>query len=309
MSAPITSNERTPLDASSRGRSIVVATDGSVEAEAAFRVAIALAARENLALRIVTVLQPSPSPTAESAPAEPLDVERRMARELLDRLDAVAALSLPAERVRTSLLVGPPWSVIVDEAVAWSAARIVVGCAHRGRIQRRVAGDTALYVVRHSRVPVIVVPATSSTLPARAVVAVDFDAANMDIVRTAASVVGDGGMLLLTHVRPEASSSADPSFGVRSGWSYLYEDAASTLLQHLARTASREFPTFDIRTAVVDGDAAASLTALAEREGMGLIAVGQHVHELVERQLFGSVVETLLRGASRMVVVTPRPTR
>jgi len=139
---------------------ILLATDGSEEAELATRAAVALAEGTGSELHVVHVtLIPITLPYPEVLDwREDLDFAEREDRELLDERvkkveDAggtVAGVHLREEQ---------PAEEIVALAEELGAYLIVVGSRHRGQIRRALAGSVSDWVVRHAHCPVLVVEA------------------------------------------------------------------------------------------------------------------------------------------------------
>ena len=141
-------------------RRILLATDGSEEAELATRAAVELADCAGSELHMVHVkLIPITPPYPEVfAWREDLEYAEREARELLDEQvkkveDAggtVAGVHLREEQ---------PAEGIVALAEELGAYLIVVGMRDRGRIRRALVGSVSDWVVRRASCPVLVVGA------------------------------------------------------------------------------------------------------------------------------------------------------
>ena len=139
---------------------ILLATDGSEEAELATRAAVELADCTGSELHVVHItLIPITPPYPEVFDwIEDLEYAEREARELLDEQvkkveDAggtVAGVHLREEQ---------PAEEIVALAEELGAYLIVVGRRDRGRIRRALAGSVSDWVVRRARCPVLVVGA------------------------------------------------------------------------------------------------------------------------------------------------------
>ena len=300
-------NESSTADASSdtaQRPCLVFATNGSAEADAALRFASALARREELVLRVLTVLEPLPALPAQPVGATyHMTIEMERAESILDRVRADLSSSHTPPLTLTSMLVGSPGATIAEAAREWNASYIILGAGQHGAIERFLAGDTVVRVLRHSAAPVIAVPSTCGTLPRNGIIAVDFGAASLAAARSAASVIGEG-VLHIVHVRPEIDLPAtDPS-----AWSEIYESGADTLLAKVAEELRRGHPEIRMETTLLRGHVAPVLLDFANRMSADLIAVGQHGHGVVDRFLFGSVAQAMVRSAQCAVLVAP-PTK
>lgn len=280
---------------------LLFATNGSAEADAALRFASALAMREELVLRVLTVLEPLPA-----LPAQPvgagyhMTIEMERSESILDRVRSRLASSNTPPSTLTCMLVGSPGATIAQAASEWKAQYIVLGAGRHGAIERLLAGDTVVRVLRHSVAPVIAVPSTGGALPRNGVVAVDFGAASLTAARCAANLIGEG-VLHIVHVRPEIDLPAtDPS-----AWSEIYESGADTLLADLANDLRQEHANIRMETTLLRGHVPTVLLDFADRIPADLIAVGQHGHGVVDRFLFGSVAQAMVRTAHCAVLVAP----
>lgn len=280
---------------------VLLATNGSAEANAALSFASAYAAREELLLRVLTVLEPLPLlPGQLASGTYAMTVELERGDAVLERVRSqLAALGTPP-RSLTSLLVGSPGPTIADAAREWKAQYIVLGAGRHGTLDRLLSGDTAARVLRRADAPVIAVPSTSTELPRHGVVGVDFGVASLTAARRAARLIGEGVVHLL-HVRPEIDiPAADPD-----AWSEIYELGAGAFMTKLTSDLEAEFPDVRFETSFERGHAATVILGFADRVRADLVAVGQHGYGVVDRFLFGSVAQEMIRSAKCTVLVTP----
>ena len=295
-----TTSEKEPLRPAP-AECILLATNGSAEADAALRFASAYAAREELLLRILTVLEPLPMlPAQPSGITYAMTIERERGDAILRCVREQLATLPAAPRSLTSVLVGNPGATIAEAAREWNAQYIVVGAGRHGTVDRLLSGDTIARILRRAAAPVIAVPSTSTELPRTGVVGIDFGVASLTAARRAASLIGSG-VLHVLHVRPEIDIPAtDPD-----AWGEIYQLGASALMTKLTTDLETEFPELQIETAFDRGHAPTVLLEYAGRVHADLIAVGQHGHGVVDRFLFGSVAQEMVRSAHCTVVVTP----
>jgi nucleotide-binding universal stress UspA family protein len=281
--------------------SILLATNGSTEGDAALRFAVALARRKSVPLRIITVLEPLPSlPSEFTTSAHHYDIERKRVEEVLKQAKETAAAGLESSMVETGMLMGQPAGVIASAARSWRSAYIVLGAGRRGKLERMFIGDTAVKILRDAIAPVIAVPATCGELPRIGLAAVDFGPASLLAARAAADVMADG-VIHLVHVRPDIDIPAsDPN-----AWADGYESGARILLDRLAAELAPEYPSVHFETAIAHGHAAQTLIEYADSVSAELVAVGQHSRSRIERFLFGSVASGIVRSAPCSVLVSP----
>lgn len=282
-------------------RCILFATNGSAEAEAALHFATALARRIKLPLRVLTVLEPLPAIPAQPAGASyHFGVEMERGERILNMVREELSANGIGDPATTSMLVGTVGTTIAQAARDWRAGYIILGAGRHGALERMLAGDTVVRVMRHAPAPVIAVPASCDVLPHNGVAAIDFGPASLNAARAAAAIVCTG-VLHLVHVRPEIDLPAtDPE-----GWSAIYESGARSLLTQLADELRHEYPRLRIDVAIRRGHTPSTLLDYINEVGAEFVAAGQHSRGAVDRVLFGSVANALVRGARCGVLVAP----
>jgi nucleotide-binding universal stress UspA family protein len=146
---------------------ILLATDGSKEAELAARTAVDISTSTNSELHVVTVARleyPHAYDIPESGDFQRSAYQRsayyraieRNARELLDeqekKLEQTGVTILQAHLLR-----GPPDREIVHLADEIGAGLIVIGSRGQGGVRRALMGSVSDSVVRHAHCPVLIV--------------------------------------------------------------------------------------------------------------------------------------------------------
>jgi nucleotide-binding universal stress UspA family protein len=133
---------------------ILLATDGSSEAELAATTAVDLAKSTDSELHVVHVGEYLPTILAQTE-EEPAQLERE-ARELLD--EQVRRIEGAEGTVNEAhLRLGRVDEEIVDVADSVGAGLIVMGSRGRGRMRRALMGSVSDSVVRHAHCPVTIV--------------------------------------------------------------------------------------------------------------------------------------------------------
>ncbi len=133
---------------------ILLATDGSREAELAATTAADLANATNSQLHVIHVGELLPTFLAQTE-VEPAQLERE-ARELLD--EQVRRIEEAGGTVEEAhLRLGRADEEIVDLAHSLDVGLIVMGSRGRGRIRRALMGSVSDSVVRHAPSPVTIV--------------------------------------------------------------------------------------------------------------------------------------------------------
>jgi nucleotide-binding universal stress UspA family protein len=133
---------------------ILLATDGSREAELAATTAVDLADSTNSEFHVVHVGEFLPTLLAQTE-VEPAQLERE-AQQLLD--EQVRRLEEAGGTVKEAhLRLGRADEEIVDVAQSIGAGMIVMGSRGHGRIRRALMGSVSESVVRHAHCPVTIV--------------------------------------------------------------------------------------------------------------------------------------------------------
>ena len=142
--------------------SILVAVDGSPDAEQALTEAIDLAESEHTRLTLITAVSPVPV-AAYGAPGLPV-------AQLLEdaRVEAEAILRRGRERVPDGV---PVTTVLSEEPIRVALSRqiadghhdlVVMGSRGRGAVRAALLGSVSHYALHHSPIPVLVVQADRS---------------------------------------------------------------------------------------------------------------------------------------------------
>ena len=284
------------------GGSIVVATDGTHDADGAVRVGIAIGRRDGVNAALLSVVEPFAF--AEHDVGSPAEIER-MTRLAIEAREG----ELTAQRNRThpgrviwpfAIHVGQRIDEIVTFAEHQNASLIVLGLGSHGAIARLLHRETALRVVRAARTPVLAVPADAWGVPHSALAAIDFSPSSEEAARAALKLLGGDGTLYLTHVTPRVTIPQGDS----RPWG---APAATDVLGRLEAVARRLDPPDGVQVEFVSlyGEAAQELVAFAEQHRIQLIATGTHGRSTLGRLVLGSVSTKIIRSAHSWVLVVP----
>ncbi len=140
---------------------ILVPLDGSEAATLGLKEAIKLAKDHKVQIRLLHVVDESPavSPYTYGAVYEDIVAQmRRNGESVLANAEHEARKAGVTVDTRLVEAIGEPCGLqIMREADAWSADLIVCGTHGRRGIRRLLMGSDAEYVVRHTRIPVLLV--------------------------------------------------------------------------------------------------------------------------------------------------------
>ena len=139
-----------------RYRHVLVAFDGSADAQLALEHAIALAQSFRARLALVAVVPPPP-PFAWQAPGGLIQVHEAQQADLSRRLRGAADSVPPDLPVTHRVLDGDPGREILRAAREGDHDLIVLGSRGRGRMSAALLGSVSRRVMHDAQVPVMVV--------------------------------------------------------------------------------------------------------------------------------------------------------
>jgi nucleotide-binding universal stress UspA family protein len=285
---------------------ILLATDGSREAELAATTAAALAKGTDSELHVVHVgpFMPMLFSTMEEEPA-------RMAREARKTLDgAVGQLEAAGGDVaQAHLRVGGASEEIVALAEELGAGLIVMGNRGRGGVRRALMGSVSDSVVRHAHCPVLVVRAASIVFPTKIVVATDgskeAELASSSAADLAERTGSELHVVYVGHMPPviyESPGALALDRDLQSRMQERAEEGTRTKLDEQVqrvREAGGEVAGAHAKLGRPD----AEIAGLAEELGAGLIVLGSRGLGPLRSALMGSVSHSVVRHAHCPVLV------
>ena len=286
---------------------VVLATDGTASGGAAVVAAQLIAARLDLPLEVVSVLEPTPiysaAPDVVIVSDPSIDETRRQSRECAVS-DYVGRFSGGATPPRIHVRFGSVAAEVGRFAREVSATMVILGSAPHRRFRHLASGDRAAQVLHSARCPVLSVPPSFSALPSTVVAALDFGPASVRAAEAALLVVADGGSVILTHVlaplvRPSALGT-------------VQDNDASVEAHALFDRVREELDPFvpanvKVETRLVTDDAIEGILSSTSHVGAEMIAVGTHGPGFFSRLLLGSVAESVLHDAPQAVLASPPP--
>jgi nucleotide-binding universal stress UspA family protein len=277
---------------------MLVATDGREQSDAAVRAGLLLAGDSD-AWWVLTV--PSPFPMI----APELDLQLAAEAAAIQRETHVEAVRAQVRRivggrnVRVEALDGDPADVIGREAARANASLIVAGLGRHKLIDRLLAGETILRLIRSaSSTPVLAIGPEFSY--AKTVIAgLDFSENSVHAARLALRFVDRGATVYLMHVTPP-----NDVLGLLAGGPAAYHEQAMSKMSELI--AEFELPPgVHVQPVVRQGDAARCILDYASETQAGLIAIGTRGQGLLARLVVGSVATKVIRGSPVAVLTVP----
>ena len=264
----------------------------------------------------LTVLHVSPlmptlfgmEPAVHAATLAPFDREA-LGRELLKFVgETVNATPRPQLLVRS----GPAATTVLEYAAENKVDLIVLGTHGRTGFERLMLGSVTEKVVRKARCPVLTVPKGASEGPerplfGRILCAVDFSPAADRAAQYALSLAQEAkSCLTLLHVvewLPDASFAKYPGFDVDHFRKSLLTDARARTDALVPEEAQAWC---EVDTRVVCGKPYEEIVRIAHNDAADLVVLGVHGHGPIDRMVFGSTPQQVVRQAE-CPVLTIRP--
>src|SRR5215216_1479242 len=287
---------------------VLLATDGSKEADLAGRSAAELADETGSELHVVHVLAlliDTQDPSSFQPEVRRQLEERARARvdELVGRIGAQGG-----EVAGSHPRVGRPDAEIIDQAEEISAGLIVIGSRGIGPIRRALTGSVSDSVVRHAHCPVMVVRGEAVVFPTKILLATDGSEEATLASSTAADLArSTGSELHVVYVEPATyvyemaeweASRADMRDELERA---AGEMAGSRLEEQLEKMGEIGAQISGTHARVGFPDA--EIVRLAGKLGAGLIVLGSRGRGPLRRALMGSVSDSVVRHAHCPILV------
>jgi len=288
---------------------VLLATDGSAQAQQAAEMAAELSGRHGAELHVVYV---EPVPEAyvnawSSADAEFSELVRGQAeKDAQAKADReVAKIKETGHEVtRAHGKVGQPEAEIVRLAEEIGAGLTVIGSRGLGPLRRALIGSVSNGVVRHAHSSVLVVRG-SGRLPGKILLANDGSEGAESASEVAAEIAATTGseltiLVALSLVTPYPSRLAQDT------WGNTKHQASSFAEQEATRLSAETSTTVEGR--LVLGRPDVEIVRAGEDLGADMIVVGSRGIGAVRRAVMGSVSDSVVRHAHCPVLVV-RPER
>ena len=287
-------------------RSILVATDGSLDAHVALVAASDLARRSGAQLHLVNAYNIPPAAvyaySAYLGPNEPVDPFEQGARTVLAKEQArVESLGGRVSGLHTGQ--GPIFDVIDRVADDVDADLVVLGSRDIGGLHRLLSGSVSTSVLHSTHRPVLIVRGGDhSWPPARVIVGVDRSRESKRAALIAASIgrFYDDALVELIEVLPDPMASTAHYFNLDSELAVEHEhlDVLAESLEHVTGRP--------VASATAFGDPANALVARGDGQtGPSLVVVGTRGLGGVRRLFLGSVSTKILHSGHTPVLVVP----
>lgn len=271
---------------------ILVATDGSEDAELAATTAVGLARSTSSELHVVHTWRTVPSVHFDSFVRQELEGQaQRILDEQVRKIEGLGGAVAQAW-----LREGGAAEEIAALAEEIEAGLIAVGSRGRGRIRRLLMGSVSDAVVRHGHYPVVVVRWKPVVFPAKILLATD----GSEEATLAAQIVADlgertGSELHVVHVGEIPFTHYPDRYGYRALYEPHEREAQDLLEAQIEKMKGAGATVAQAHLRL--GRADEEIVILAEELGVDLIVMGSRGLGRVSRALIGSVSESAVRTA------------
>ncbi|GAB3670523.1 universal stress protein [Halopiger thermotolerans] len=288
---------------------IVIAVDGSEEANRAAKRGLEVARVFDAAVDVVHVVERKRLRLARSA-----DETTRLRERGESVLKRTAALASDSNRsVTTELMEGTPSVRIAEYAADRDAGLIVVGRQGLTGFGKRLLGGVTERLLRRSDVPVFVVPKDAPDATADysdLLVPTDGSELAADAARHGAAIARgyDSTVHLLNVVDLQAAGGAFNAGGLEREFVDRLEASGDRIVEGLATEIEDDVPavtTAVVRTSSFDG-VAAGIRDYVDDADIDLVVMGARGRSNLGRQVLGSVTTSLLRTVDVPVLIVTR---
>jgi nucleotide-binding universal stress UspA family protein len=268
--------------------------------------AVAFAKWYGSSLTLLHVRPPAPVayPVGPGMVATFLTPQERAA--LLDAMHRIERERCNGITCTAEVVEGPPAAEILSQAESMAADFVVMGTHGRSGFERLMLGSITEKVLRTAACPVLTVPPSVATATPPPVLfknllcAVDFSDCSMNALDYAISIAkeSDASLTVMHVVEVPPELPAEGSGGPFSFREYVesLEQVRVARLNEAIPDEARAYCKVD--TLVTTGKAYREILRVAEQREAGLLVVGIHGRGPLDRLLFGSTAQHLVRLAS-----------
>ncbi|PWN03326.1 hypothetical protein DJ010_09460 [Nocardioides silvaticus] len=284
--------------------SIVVAVDGSRDADRAVHWAAEQAAVERRNLVVMAVATQAPALVAAGPGIGYVHQGHNLlanAKTLAQEAADLAARHRPGVAVETVADLGNPRPVLADTTML--AHLLVMGSRGRGPMSSKLLGSVSASVARSASCPVVICrPGTELRVKKGVLVGADGTAESLPVIDFAfrqASLRSQP--LTVVHTVRDLSAIVGASSSAPADDPRLVADRL-LLAESMAGFRER-YPEVHASSQVLRGSADSALTAIADR--YDLVVIGRHPIDSVGRHLSGAIATAVLERSHTHVAVVP----
>lgn len=284
-----------------RTRSLVVATDGSDTALAAFAAAAMLRAKTGADVHVLTVLEPMPVmfPAVEGMIMSPeLDKSREEAQRAIVT-DQIKIYD-PGHVWTLDISVGRPAEAIIGFAKEQEADLIIIGSNKHGFVGRILGEETASEIARLSDIPLLIASSDLRRAPRRVLLAMALNPNGLQLAPKSLHMLCDNSpSISCVHVKPRSEF-----LGI--DWAEFdneYELAMKERFAEVQKTLSAVNMRADL--VVLHGEADREISDFAAYSKAELVVVGVRRRRGRARAIGGRMAARIIRHTTCSILVLP----
>lgn len=265
----------------------------------------AVAIRLGTSVRLVSVVPPLfASEVADGPVCVPAEEVNADLGESISRMVEREVRDVGGDAPSTSWEVdhGDVASVLTARASRLDASMLLMGLGRHRAVEKLLAVETTLRVMRHAGVPVLAVGPDFDGGAKCAVVATDFSPRSALAARAALPLLSDGATLHLVHAWQRSSSRTSAIVAKEQRYANAIPERFDRLRSVLDVPEG-----VNVTTNTLEGSVAERVLEFAESATADLIVAGRQGLSFLTRLLVGSVTTALVRGAQCSVLVVPEP--
>lgn len=297
--------EQTGLDPAPRRKpfTIVIATDGSDAATAAFEAARLVEQKRECRVHVISVVEPVPLilPMMDVL-AVPPEVETRRVEGMRALVEKQRQVVDPANRWTVEVRIGTP-TIGISAFIRETGADIVIVGLHRhGLIGRILGEETAMEIARSIDVPVFIAAPGINRLPQRVLVAMGIESDGLATLPSMLQSVTDAHSISCAHVKPVAESLGIDWVNHDPEYEFAMEERFADLQGKLAREG------ISAELMVRNGDITRELAEYSRHSQAELLVLGIRTHRGVLGRTGGRLASRMLRHLAISFLIIPEPT-
>ena len=283
-----------------RPYTILVATDGSDAATAAFTAASLIAAKQDCRVNVISVVEPVPMilPMTDVL-AVPPEVETQRVEQMKELIEKQRQVVDPESRWSVEIRLGTPAIAITDYASEVNADLVIVGLHKHGMIGRILGEETAMEIARSIDVPLLIAAPGMQRLPHRVMVAMGIEPEGLAALPETIKAIADTRSVSCVHVKPMSESLGIDWAVIDPEYEFAMEERFAELEGKLARAglAGEMF--------VRNGDTTRELAEYARHSQAELVIVGIRTHRGFLLKTGGRLAARMLRHLNTSILIMP----
>ncbi|HJU66299.1 MAG TPA: universal stress protein [Gemmatimonadaceae bacterium] len=279
---------------------ILLASDGTASADAAFVIARQLAARTGADVHVLSVLEPLPVlvPAPDMLLAPPLEWDTSRAEQMRAGVRRQMREAAAQPRWTLEVQLDRPVPAIAHVAKQRQANLIITGLRRHNVLDYLLGGETPLHAAQHAEIPLLAIAPGTNRLPRTMLVAVDFTPTSVHATHVALELFPETTKVFLVHVRPRIDPAADEA----TGWERAYESGIPAAFEHLMKQLPQGL---SVEPITLRGNTAAEIVDFADYARVDLVVAGIHRRGILRRLLPREMLTKLMRGTTCSVLLVP----